>query len=217
MVFPVESEDRFMRNQLMLCQDHARMVVEVFRKILIMIDDIIKGDFDELDQRLEEVEKLYYDSREVRRTMMKELHSTGVMIVDQEGLYRLIGKSGEVMDHIEGIGFRLWEMGERRWIIPRKVGEGLTEMADAALETLVRLRESLMSLSFNSDKAVFLTHGVDEGERRVDALYRTLDLEIITSESGLPVILIMRDIAEKIEDMIDRAEEEADIIRILAA
>jgi len=217
MVFPIESEDRIMRNQLMLCQDHARLVVEVFRKILLMIDNIIKGDFDELDRRLEEVEKLYYDSREVRRTMMKELHGAGGMLVDQEGLYRLIGKSGEVVDHIEGIGFRLWEMGERRWTIPRKVGEGLADMAEAALETLVRLRESLMSLGFDSDKVIALTQGVDEGERRVDALYRALDLEIITSESGLPIILLMRDIAEKIEDMIDRAEEEADIIRILAS
>ena len=216
MFFPVESEDRTLRNQLMLCQDHARLVVEVFRKVLVMIDCLIKGDFNELGAGLEEVEKLHLDSREIRRVMMKELHSTGGMLVDQEVLYRLIGKSGEVIDLIEGIGVRLWEMGERQWRIPEKVGEGLANMAEAALETLMKLRASLMSLGFDSDKVMVLARGVDEGERKVDAMYRALDLEIITSESGFPLILILRDIVERIEDMTDRAYEEADIIRILA-
>ena len=44
MVFPVESEDRTMRNLLMLCQDHARLIVEAYRKILAMTDNLIKED-----------------------------------------------------------------------------------------------------------------------------------------------------------------------------
>lgn len=216
MVFPVESEGRTMRNLLMLCQDHARLVVEIFRKVLVMIDNVVDGDINELSKRLDEVEKLYTDSIEIKRTMMKELHNAGGVLVNPEDLYRLISKSSEVMDHIEGIGVRLWEMGEREWKIPKKVGEGLVTMAEAAFETLTKLRESLISLSFSSHNAMMLTHEVDEGERKVDSIYRALDLEIITSDGSIPLILIMRDIAELIENMIDKAEEEADIIRILA-
>ena len=216
MVFPIETEDRTMRNLLMLCQDHARLVVEIFRKVLVMIDSLVKGDVDELQEGLEEVEKLHHDSIEIRRTMMKELYGTGGMLVNPEGFYRLISKSSEVMDHIEGIGVRLWEIGERKWKIPKKVGEGLVGMAEVAFETLTKLRESLISLGFNSDQAIVLAREVDEGERKVDSIYRALDLEIITSESGLPLILMLRDIASMIENMIDMADDEADLIRILA-
>lgn len=216
MIFPVESEDRTMRNLLMLCQDHARLIVEIFRKVLVMIDDLVNGDVDEMHERLEEVEKLHHDSLEIRRTTMKELHETGGMLVSREDLYRLISKSGEVMDHIEGIGVRLWEIGDRKWMIPEKVGEGLVNLADAAFQTLTKLRESLISLGFNSDQAIALTREVDKGERKVDSIYRALDLDIMTSEGDLPVILILRDIAQSIENMIDKAEEEADLIRILA-
>lgn len=216
MVFPVESEDRLTRNLLMLCQDHARLVVEVFRKVLVMIDKLVKGDIEEMQESLEEIVKLHHDSIGIRRTTMKELHETSGMLANREDLYRLISKSGEIMDYIEGIGARLWEMGEREWEIPGEVGEGLVSVAEAAFETLTKLRESLMSLTFNSDRAIVLTQQVDEGERKVDAIYRVLDLEIITSEADLPLILILRDIAGMVEDMIDKAEEEADLIRILA-
>ena len=81
---------------------------------------------------------------------------------------------------------------------------------------MTKLRESLISLGFNSDRAIVLAREVDEGERKVDSIYRALDLEIITSESGLPLILILRDIASMIENMIDMADDEADLIRILA-
>jgi len=216
MIFPIETEDRTMRNLLMLCQDHARLVVEIFRKVLVMIDSLVKGDVDELQEGLEEVEKLHHDSIEIRRTMMKELYGTGGMLVNPEGFYRLISKSSEVMAHIEGIGVRLWEIGEMKWKIPKKLGEGLVGMAEVAFETLTKLRESLISLGFNSDRAIVLAREVDEGERKVDSIYRALDLEIITSEIGLPLILILRDIASMIENMIDMADDEADLIRILA-
>ena len=42
MVFPVESEDRTMRNLLMLCQDNAILIVEAFRKILAITDALVK-------------------------------------------------------------------------------------------------------------------------------------------------------------------------------
>jgi hypothetical protein len=50
----------------------------------------------------------------------------------------------------------------------------------------------------------------------VDVLYRSLDLSIITSNGELPLILTLRDVSMKLEEMIDAAVEEADLIRILA-
>jgi hypothetical protein len=57
---------------------------------------------------------------------------------------------------------------------------------------------------------------LDVLERKVDVLYRSLDLSIITSKTELPLILTLRDVSMKLEEMIDAAVEEADLIRILA-
>jgi uncharacterized protein Yka (UPF0111/DUF47 family) len=216
MVFPVESEDRTLRNLLMMCQDHARLVVEIYRRVLVMIDSLVKHKMEGMRERLDELQKIQYDSIEIKRNIMREIHESGSVLYNKEDLYRLIIKASEIIDKAESAGIRLWAIGDKKWKIPSNVGVGLIEMADAAFDTLIKLRESIISLGFNSERSLALTGEVDELERKVDSLYRQLDLEIITCKAELPLILILRDISTKLEEMIDLAVEEADLIRILA-
>ena len=216
MVFPVESEDRALRNILMMCQDHARLVVEIYRRVLVMIDNLVKHEHGGMQDRIKEVQKIRMEAIEIKRGIMKELHASGNLLFNREDLYRLITKQSEVVDHAESVGVRLEAIGERGWKIPSQVGVGLADMSDAAFDALVKLRESLISLGFNSERSVALTGELDELERKVDVLYRRLDISIITSKGELPLILTLRDVAMKLEEMIDSAVEEADLIRILA-
>jgi len=215
MVFPVESEDRTLRNILMMCQDHARLVVEIYRKVLLMIDKLVKGDTD-IHGALVDIEKIQQESIQIKRNIMKELHESGSLLFNREDLYRLISTASIVIDHIESVGVLLAAIGERKWKIPSNLGVGLIEMADSAFDTLVKLRESLISLGFNSERSLQLTAEVDEGERKVDGIHRRLDLDIVTSNADLPLILTLRDVANKLETVVDRTSDEADLIRILA-
>jgi uncharacterized protein Yka (UPF0111/DUF47 family) len=216
LVFPVESEDRALRNILMMCQDHARLVVEIYRRVLVMIDNLVKHEHGGLQDRLKEAQKIRMEAIEIKRGIMKELHASGNLLFNREDLYRLITKQSEVIDHAESVGVRLETIGDRGWKIPAQVGVGLADMSDAAFDALVKLRESLISLGFNSERSVALTGELDELERKVDVLYRRLDVSIITSKGDLPLILTLRDVSMKLEEMIDAAVEEADLIRILA-
>ncbi len=216
MVFPVESEDRTLRNLLMMIQDHTRLVVEIYRKILLMIDRLVKAEFDGMRGLLDEVEKIQLDSIEIKRNIMKELHESGSVLFNREDLYRLIIKDAEVIDHIESAGVRLCAIGERKWKIPSNLGASLLEMADAAFDTLIKLRESMISLGFNSSRSLELSSELEVAERRVDKLHRDLDVNIVTCGEPLPLILTLRDISTKIEEMVDTASDEADLIRMLA-
>jgi len=216
LVFPVESEDRALRNILMMCQDHARLVVEIYRRVLVMIDNLVKHEHSGMQDRIKEAQKIRMEAIEIKRGIMKELHASGNLLFNREDLYRLITKQSEVIDHAESVGVRLEAIGERGWKIPAQVGVGLADLSDAAFDALVKLRESLISLGFNSERSIALTSELDELERKVDVLYRRLDVSIITSKGELPLILTLRDVSMKLEEMIDAAVEEADLIRILA-
>ena len=216
MVFPVESEDRALRNILMMCQDHARLVVEIYRRVLVMIDNLVKHEHGGMKERLAEVQKIRSEAIDIKRGIMKELRSSGTLLFNREDFYRLMVKQSEVIDHAESVSVRLEAIGERNWKIPSQIGVGLADMADAAFDALVKLRESLISLGFNSERSLALAGELDVLERKVDVLYRRLDLSIITSKGELPLILTLRDVSMKLEEMIDAAVEEADLIRILA-
>ncbi|MGQ9679813.1 MAG: DUF47 domain-containing protein [Candidatus Bathyarchaeia archaeon] len=216
MVFPLESEDRTMRNLLMLSQDHIRSVIEMFRKVLVMIDGLKRGDYKTVEENFREVGKIHEDSLKLKRSILKEIHESGGVLVNREDFYRLISKSGDIIDYIESIAYRIEAISMKRWKMQNEILEGLIRISNAAFETLTRLRESLISLSLNPEKAIELTKDVDEGERRVDEIYRELYMILFTSKTELALILSVKDILEEIDLMVDAAEEEADLIRLLA-
>ncbi|MDP6458968.1 MAG: DUF47 family protein [Candidatus Bathyarchaeota archaeon] len=200
----------------MICQDHARLVVEIYRRVLVMIDDLVKHEHGGIKESVDEVQKIRSEAITIKLAIIKELRTSRTLLFNREDFYRLVVKQSEVIDHAESVGVRIGAIEENNWKIPSQIGVNLSELADAAFDALIKLRESLISLGFNSERSLVLTSELDELERKVDVLYRILDLSIITSQEELPLIFILRDVSMKLEEMIDAAVEEADLIRILA-
>jgi uncharacterized protein Yka (UPF0111/DUF47 family) len=214
MVFPIESEDRTMRNLLMLCQDNVRLVVESFRKALVLFDSISKeggappGVLDDLHRIMEEAAR-------VRGTLIGELNDVGGILVTRDDFFRLMGLFGDMMDVIESLSFLLVEMKTRNIKVQKEDAEGVAKMADLAFDSLLKLKDGVMSLGFNSEKASSYAGDVDGIEKSLDALYAKVDLDIISSHSDLPTILTLRDIANKLETLVDKAQGASDLVRII--
>lgn len=215
LVFRTVSEDSVLRDLITIYQGHAREVIEIFRRVLSMIEDLNKDDRADIEARFKEVEDIHIKSLEIKRTMMKELSQTGTLLIDREDLSRLVGKLGEIVDYIESIGVMISEMAEMKWKVPSELQEGLVQMSEVTFETLVKLRESLLALGMNSPRALSFVKEVEDGEQKVDRINRQMHLKVITSKAELPVILLLKDIVQYMEDTTDRALEAADLIRIL--
>lgn len=215
LVFRTVSEDSVLRSLISIYQEHARQVIEIFRKVLSMVEDLTMGKRSNIEAKLKEVEMLQAKSLEIKRMMMKELNETGTLLVYREDLFRLVGKLGEVVDYIEGLGTMIGEMGEMGWGVPEGLKDGLLKMSEATFETLLKMRESLLVLGMNSPKALIYAKEVEDLERNVDSIHREMDLKVITSKAELPIILLLRDMIEYLESATDKALEVADLVRIL--
>lgn len=215
MVFPVETEDRTMRNLLMLCQDYTRLIVEAFRKILAITDSLTK-DEGTASGFEEAISTVLDESTKVRRTLIKELEEIGGVLSGREDFFRLVSTFGDIVDHVFSIGIRLAEAEKREWAIPEKASKGIQEISDIAFDTLLKLREAMMSLGFNSEKSVAFTKEIDELEKKLDSLYMQVEMKIITSEIDLPLLLMLKDVAMLIESLVDTVRDASDLIRIIA-
>ncbi|RLI00586.1 hypothetical protein DRO31_08450 [Candidatus Bathyarchaeota archaeon] len=215
MVFPIESEDRTMRNLLMLCQDNARLIVEAFRKILAITDALVKKEGIAASYT-DDIQSIMKESSDIKATLIKELHEIGGVLVSREDFFRLISSFGDIMDHINSIGQRLYEMEKRGWEIPEGIAEQLTEVADLAFDSLLKLREAMMSLGFNSEKSIGFTKEIDEIERKVDMVHVKVEMDIIDSGAGVATIIMLKDTVNQIEELVDTVRDSSDLIRIIA-
>jgi predicted phosphate transport protein (TIGR00153 family) len=215
-VLPAETEERVKRRALTACQDNLRKVLEVTRKTPQMAEHFAKGDKEAARQLLTEIRKGEEEVVKARQLVSQELAEIGAILVSREDFLRFTNLTSEIADFSEGIGFYLLQMLEHNWSVPPDVRKDLQKLADSVLETVLRLRETMMVLAYGSAKTLEKAKDVEIAERVVDNQYRELSIKVLNSKLELPALLTMRDVLQLLENSADKAEDAADAARLLS-
>ena len=216
MVLPAETEERVKRRALSICLDHLRKVLDVARKVPQMIDYFIKNEKEKTRQLFNEIRSCEDEVDKARRLVSQELAEIGAILLSREDFLRFTNLTGEIADFSEGIAFRLVEIMEHNWNVPMDIKKDLLKLSEAVLDTMVRLRETMMVLSYGSVKVMEQAKDVEVAERVVDELYRELEIRLLDSKIDFPALILLRDVLQLLEDSADKAEDAADAARILS-
>lgn len=216
MVLPAETEQRVKRRALNVCQEHLRKVLDLTRKVPQMIDCFIKSDREKANQLFSEIRSGEDEVDKARRLVSQELAEIGAILLSREDFLRFTNLTSEIADFSEGIAFRLVEMMEHNWNVPMDIKRDLLKLSEAALDALLKLRETMIVLSYGSTKAMEKAKDVEVAERAVDELYRELEIKLLSSKLDFPALILLRDILQLLEDSADKAEDAADAARILS-
>jgi uncharacterized protein Yka (UPF0111/DUF47 family) len=84
------------------------------------------------------------------------------------------------------------------------------------LDSVLKLRETMMVLNYGSQKTLERAKDVEIAERIVDDLYRQLTIKVLSSKLDTPVLLLLRDVLQLLENSADKAEDAADAARMLS-
>lgn len=204
------------RRALSACQDNLRKVVDVTRKIPQIVEHFSKGDKDAARQLFSEIRKGEEEVLMARRMVSQELAEIGAILISREDFLRFTNLSSEIADFSEGIAYYLIEIMEHNWKVPDDIKKDLLKLSEAVFDAVLRLRETMLVLSYGSTKTLEQAKDVEIAERAVDDLYRALSIKVLSGKLDLPVLLLLRDILQLLENSADKAEDAADTARILS-
>jgi uncharacterized protein Yka (UPF0111/DUF47 family) len=216
LVLPAETEERVKRRALNVCQDNLRKVLELARKTPRLVEHFAKGDKETARQLFEEIRNGEDEVIKARRMVSQELAEIGAILMSREDFLRFTNLTSEIADFSEGIAFRLVEIMEHNWSVPSDIKKDLVALSEAVLDAVLKLRETMMVLSYGSAKTLEKAKDVEIAERTVDELYRGLEIRILSSKLDVPVLFLLRDVLQLLEDSADRAEDAADVARVLS-
>jgi len=216
MTFPVETEATIRRRILDTCREQTRNVVEITRELALMTDSVTESKAREAKDHYANMLRIIEEFETTKRRLLEEVASFGTLLSSREDFIRLIFRISEVADYAQGIGFRLSAVIDRSWKMEKKYMKRLSDLIALVLEEMSKIRETMMSLGFNPAKAMELSRGVEETERKVDTAYRSLDLEILDEKMPLRSILLVRDLGAHMENMADLGVDVVDLIRVIA-
>ncbi|MCW4006018.1 MAG: DUF47 family protein [Candidatus Bathyarchaeota archaeon] len=216
MVLPAETEQRVKRKALSACQDNLRKVLEVTRKIPQMVDHFASGDKESARQLFSEIKKGEEEVITARQMVSTELAEIGAILISREDFLRFTNLTSEIADFSEGIAFYLLQILEHKWNVPVEIKADLQGLADAVLDAVLKLRETMMVLTYGSLKTLEKAKDVEIAERVVDDKYRDLAIKVLSSKMDLPAMFLMKDVLQLMENSADKAEDAADAVRVLS-
>ncbi len=216
MVLPSETEERVKRRALNACQDNLRKVVDVSRKIPQLAEYFASGDKENARKLLSEIRTGEEEVIKARRMVSQELAEIGAILIAREDFLRFTNLSSEIADFSEGIAYYLVEIMEHNWNISPDVKKDLLKLSLAVLDTVLKLRETMMVLNYGSQKTLERAKDVEIAERIVDDQYRALTIKVLNGKLDVPVLLLLRDILQLLENSADKAEDAADAARMLS-
>jgi hypothetical protein len=146
----------------------------------------------------------------------QELAEIGAILISREDFLRFTNLSSEIADFSEGIAFYLVEIMEHNWVIPSEIKKDLLKLSSAVLDAVLKLRETMMVLNYGSQKTLERAKDVEIAERIVDDQYRTLSIKVLCGKLDTPVLLLIRDTLQLMENSADKAEDAADTARMLS-
>ncbi|MCJ7614702.1 DUF47 family protein [Candidatus Bathyarchaeota archaeon] len=216
MVFPVETEERVKRQALNVSRDHLREVVDICRKISQLVSVFVDGDQKLAQELFDDIKKAQNNVDAARRVVSRELAEIGAILMSREDFLRFTNLTSDIADYCEGIAFRLLQIMNRGWKVPKQIKEDLIKLSDAVFDTISRLRETVMTLNYGTTKALEKAREVDSAERVVDDIYRQLEVDIIDSKMDLPPMFLLLLVVQHLEDAADKAKDASDAARVLA-
>lgn len=215
-VLPSETEERVKRRALNACQDNLRKVVDVSRKIPQLVEYFASGDKENVRRLFSEIKAGEEEVTKARRMVSQELAEIGAILYAREDFLRFTNLSSEIADFSEGIAYYLVEIMEHNWVVPPEIKQDLLKLSLAVLDSTLKLRETMMVLNYGSQKTLERAKDVEIAERIVDEQYRALTIKILNSKLDTPVMLLLRDVLQLLENSADKAEDAADAARMVS-
>ena len=216
MVLPAETEERVKRRALNACQDNLRKVVDVSRKIPQLVEYFASGDKENARKLFSEIRTGEEEVIKARRMVSQELAEIGAILIAREDFLRFTNLSSEIADFSEGIAYYLVEIMEHNWVISPDIKKDLLKLSFAVLDSVLKLRETMMVLNYGSQKTLERAKDVEIAERIVDDQYRALTIKVLSSKLDVPVLMLLRDVLQLLENSADKAEDAADAARMLS-
>ena len=216
MVLPAETEERVKRRALNACQDNLRKVLDLSRKIPQMTEYFATGNKEMARQLFSEIKIAEEEVIKARRLVSQELAEIGAILISREDFLRFTNLTSEIADFSEGIAFYLVEIMEHNWSVPSDIKKDLVKLSVAVFDSVLKLRETMMVLTYGSTKTLERAKDVETAERIVDDLYRALTIKVLNSKLDTPVLLLLRDVLQLLENSADKAEDAADAARMLS-
>ncbi len=200
------------------CIAHATKILDTVKSLRNMIESLKRGDTASARESYEKVFQSENAADDVKREILRELSRGVIHPLDREYVVRLVLTMDDIAAYAKATARRLLISMNLGYSLDHQTLDLLYQMAtklEQASELLIKALEALVS---SPREALSLADSVERLEEEVDEI-RMQALESIfraCREHPADWCLIAKDVVDSMENAVDRTEDSADMVRLIA-
>ncbi|NLN19477.1 MAG: TIGR00153 family protein [Firmicutes bacterium] len=192
---------------------HMEKVLETVSLLGPVVEALCDGRIDEANQLHEKLAATEHEADIIRRDIMTRLYHGLLHPLERQDLSRLLGSMDDVADQAEGAS-RIAILFDQS---PGLYKEELVYFTNLLQQATSQLAQSLEMLSSDRiDQALEACTQVEILEEEGDRLKHDIMKKLFSADLPANLLLLLYILVESMENTIDRAEDSADLVRVLA-
>lgn len=205
---------REQQRALLAARDHMDKVLEVARLLHSVLDHFSAGDLTRAKELHEQIFNAERQADELRRELLDRMSEGMFLPADREDLVHLVERVDDVADHANAAARLVVLFREAP---PEPLREGIVKYGSLLLQAMQHLANALDKLADGDRRrALELCTAVERKEEEADSLKASLYELLFSMELPAGTLLLLHDLIESMENTADKAEDAADLVRVLA-
>ena len=208
------------KKVLNLCKSHLDKIVETVKEMKGVVYSFCNEDLDALEEHYKNAFNSERAADDIKHGILREVSTGPLHPIDREEVIRLVLTADDIAENAKS-GARKLRLASSG-CLNEEIITMLQEMADRCVEIVERVRTALDKLGENSDAAIETADQVERLEESIDEfrlilIKRILNCKqhVISIKSLGPWLMLLNAI-ENMENVSDRSEDVADVIRSIA-
>ncbi len=195
----------------------ARVVEDTVREAGILLADLAEGKKESIKARYDRV-RLHKDNAEtVRDKVLEYLVRVSPTLIYKDLYMNIASRIERIAQDMDSASYRSLVVAYKNLSLKPETGRMLMELFKGASETYSILLDAIRTLSINPKKTFEKCGSISKLEEEVDKTYRELELHIYEEYSdNIAALLLIKEIADLLEDSSDMAKEASDYLKYLA-
>jgi len=199
------------------CKLHADAVVATVAEMRKVVYAFCEGNLEITKREFESVFRQERDADRLKREILDKLSRGPFHPITREEVVRVVLTADDVAANAKSAARKISASSSKD--LPDGIKEGLRRLADMDVGIAEKMREAFVKLVDNPEVAIEVTHEVERMEEEIDE-YRVALVEDILrygdKVKNIAAWLMLKESVENMENIADRSEDVADVIRSIA-
>jgi predicted phosphate transport protein (TIGR00153 family) len=199
------------------CKLHADAIVATVAEMKKVVYSFCEDDLEGVKRNFEMVFKQERDADNLKREILDKLSTGPFHPITREEVIRVVLTADDVAANAKSAARKISASSSR--ILPDEIKDGLRGLADMDVRIAEKMREAFIKLLEDPRAAIEVTNEVERMEEEIDDFRVSLVEKILKfgdTAKSISAWLMLKEAVENMEDVADRSEDVADVIRSIA-